>query len=92
LGNNWFADFVFNLDECTFVGGLHHFVGHGVGQHTQIFLFHSRVEHLRFGTVVGDNVDVGVLEFGRLNHGVFVIMESSRQVAEHVVQDDCVVT
>jgi len=41
---------------------------------------------------VGLNVGVGVLEFGRLDHGVFVVEESGRQVADHVVHDDCVVT
>jgi len=30
LESDWFADFVFDLDERTLVGGLDHFVGHGV--------------------------------------------------------------
>jgi len=41
---------------------------------------------------LGLDVGVGVLEFGRLDNSVFVVVESGRQVAEHVVQDDCEVT
>jgi len=41
---------------------------------------------------MGLDIGVSVLEFGSLDHGVFVIEESGRQVADHVVHDDCVVT